>query len=773
MGRYCLSTLAGAYALNICPQLPPNWLLLVAAPVVAACLSLRRLRAAGFLLLGFCVAWTAAWSAINDRLPREQQGKTLSIEVQVTEFPARTGQVLKLVVSPANDARLPARMRLSWYDPPHTPQLGESWRLDVRLRRPRGFTNPTGFDYEGWLFRQGIGATGYIVNGRNNRRLRAKPAAAVSRIRRNFTARLAALLPADDATAVLNAIVVGARQDISRTQWDRYAITGTSHLMAISGLHIGLAAGGIFLLAWMLLSLSRLWANVRDPAIVVAIIAATLYAGVSGFAVPARRAFLMAALAASAVLARRQLPAAKLIAICAFVVLLTDPLSIHAPGFKLSFAAVLLLLWGGFQLQATTSVCTSRVVNALYSGILRLAHLQVALLCGLFPFTVLLFDRAAWLGPPVNLLVLPVFNFLTIPSSLLGMLFDGPLQFAGDIVLRFAHATVRFVLWIVRHAADLPFAKIELAAMSGPMLLVAALPALHAILPPGWPGRRLAWVALLATLLHQPAAPPRGCVDVHVLDVGQGLAVVLQLHSKTLIYDTGPAFRSGSTAAELVLIPFLKRLGVGQPDLLVVSHADLDHAGGVTPLLREFPAARILVGEALADPTLQQAPCNAQRTWRWDAITFRVLHPLSSGAWQGNNASCVLQLQTGPYSILLAGDIEAPVENLLLRQNDLQRVTLVVVPHHGSKTSSGPGFVRALRPQTAVVSAGYANRWGFPKPEIVGRWRQVGARVLITAVSGAISQRFCGDGTASTLREQRLSGRRYWHDGDPDQRKMQ
>jgi len=773
MGRYCAVAVAGAYALNLFQHLPPIWLLIAVLPILLLCLGLRCSRLAGFLLLGFCASWLAAANAIDERLPQEKQGKTLSIEARVTAFPVQSGRLLRLLVSPENDDWLPRRIRLSWYDPPHSPQLGEIWHLEVRLRRPRGFANPSGFDYEGWLFRQGIGATGYVVNGADNRQLASQQAAPIPRYRRNFAARLASLLPADNATAVLQAVAVGARQDISRQQWDRYAVTGTSHLMAISGMHIGLAAGGVYLLVWALLSAARIGTNVRDPAIVAAIVAATLYAAVSGFAVPARRAFLMACLAATAVLARRQLPAARLIAVCALVVLLTDPLSIHAPGFKLSFAAVLLLLWFSRQLQLTTSVCRVRVVNALCQGIFRLGSLQLTLLCGLFPLTVFLFDRAAWLGPPVNLLVLPIFNLLTVPSSLLGMLLDGPLRFAGDVLLQFAHATVLAVLWVVDRAAEMPFAKIEFAAMSGSMLLVAALPAIYAVVPPGWPGRKLAWVALLASVLHQPAAPPVGCVDVHILDVGQGLAAVLQLHSKTLIYDTGPAFRSGSTAAELVLIPFLKRLGVRQPDLLVVSHADLDHAGGVLPLLREFDFSGSLVGEPLPQPALAQAPCIAGSAWRWDAVSFRVLHPQTAEVWDGNNASCVLQIRTGPYSVLLAGDIEAPVENRLLQRHELQRATLVVVPHHGSKTSSGAGFVRALRPQTAVVSAGYGNRWGFPKPEVVKRWRAAGARVLNTAESGAISQRFCSDGSTSALRQQRRQGRRYWHDRLSDQSKMQ
>lgn len=764
MGRYCLFAVAGAFALNWCRHLPPDWLLLAVAFLSIACMAFARLRPGGFLLLGFLLAGLAARVVIDDRLAPDRAGRTLAITARVADFPTNNGQVLKMLVRTDGSGGIPSRLRLSWYAPAEVPQLGETWAFSVRLRRPRGFANPGGFDYEGWLYRQGIGATGYVVSGGDNQRLDAGGTAPVATVRRHFVARLQSLLPQDAATAVLGAITVGARQDISHADWDRYAVTGTSHLMAISGMHVGLAAGGVFLVAWAALALVRPQANLRDPALIAAVIAAGLYAGVSGFAVPARRALLMLALAAAAILARRTLPVMKLVAICALAVLVIDPLSIQSPGYKLSFAAVLLLVWSNEQTAASRSVSDIRMVNSIWRGLCQLGKLQLNLLFGLFPLTAMLFDRAAWLGPPVNLLVLPIFNFLALPASLLGMLLEGPLQFAGDALLRLAHASVRAVLWVVNGAAALPFARIEISAMNGPVLLLAVLPAMHAILPPGWPGRRLAWVALLAAVMYRPDSPPTGCVDLHILDVGQGLSVVLRAGGKTLVYDTGPAFRSGSSTAELVLVPFLKRLGIAHADVLVVSHGDLDHAGGVGPLLRAIPTARLLVGESMPDLAWPQRPCSAMPAWRWGGVAFRMLHPVRADRWQGNNASCVLQIDAGTKRILLTGDIERQVENLLLRQRRLGRVTTLVVPHHGSKTSSGAAFVRQLAPGVAVVSAGYGNRWGLPKEEIAARWRQVGAVLLNTAESGAVSQRLCSGAAAGPVYEERHRSRKYWHE---------
>lgn len=767
MARYCLALLAGAYSLILLRALPPDGALVPICMVAAVCLGRLRLRLFGFLLLGMVTGWLAARLAIDDRLSDDLQGTTLSIRVRIVDFPVQRGPLVRFLAAPVSGDSLPARIRLSWYAPVQVPRIGETWTLDVRLRRPRGYANPSGFDYERWLFWQGIGATGYVVDHANNERLRE--AAAIARLRQTVVARLDNLLPDDDAYAVLSAVATGARQHIGREQWELYAITGTSHLMAISGLHIGLAAGSVLVLAWGILSVIACRGNIRDRALVLAVVAAILYAAASGLSVPAQRALAMVALAALITLSRRQTAAGHLIAMGALLVFVLNPSAIHTAGFKLSFTAVLLIIWHGYRSAACPNRLKIAPALALWSGIRRLAGLQMMLLFGLFPLTVLLFDRASWLALPVNLVVLPIFNFVTVPATLLGVLLGGPLQSVGDGLLRGAHSSVQVVLWIIRRAADLPFAKLELPALHGYMVLVTALPALYAIAPPGWPGRRLAWLALLATIGYEPATPPEQCVDVHVLDVGQGLSVVLQTSTHSLVYDTGPAFRSGAAAADLALIPFLKRRGIESPDRLVVSHADLDHAGGVAALLREFPGIRVLAGEALPDPQLVQERCAAGAIWRWDGVEFRVLHPPAGDDWHGNNASCVLAVQAGQHALLLTGDIEAPIERWLVKRLQIADMTTVVVPHHGSGTSSGADFVNALQAQTAIVSAGHRNRWDFPRAEVVSRWQQAGTRVLTTADSGAISQRLCADREPGRIREQRRLVRRIWHDIPPRQ----
>jgi competence protein ComEC len=388
--------------------------------------------------------------------------------------------------------------------------------------------------------------------------------------------------------------------------------------------------------------------------------------------------------------------------------------------------------------------------------------MQIALLAGLFTFTVLIFDRFTIVAPVVNLLVLPIFNFFTVPLALTGVLLDGPVQGAGDNLLIYAHKSVRVVLWIVEKAGEPSFASFRTTMW--PSIAVITLPFLFVLLPAGWPGRRLGLVAIVAVLYNRPPSPPDGCLDYHALDVGQGLAVVLRTHRRTLLFDTGPSFQSGSNSADLVIMPFLSSIGVRRLDRLVVSHADLDHAGGVGSVINGIETAQLLVGEVLDVRGVTQTRCLAGDRWSYDGVEFTVLHPRKDSIWVGNNSSCVLEIVVGSHRLLLAGDIEAPVEKLLVHRSALRRSAVVFVPHHGSRTSSSMQLVNSTRPNFAIVSAGFGNRWGLPKKDVVERWQSAGTQVLATASSGAISQRVCRDRGMGPVRRERLESRKYWHD---------
>jgi competence protein ComEC len=349
-----------------------------------------------------------------------------------------------------------------------------------------------------------------VVNGPSNARRADVPVDAVSALRQRLADRITALLGEDGATAVLLAITVGATHEISRAEWERYALTGTSHLMAISGMHIAMAAGGAFLLAWAAIAPFCRRANVRDLAAIVAMAAAMAYAEISGFAVPARRAVLMASLVLCAALLRRQLSAGRLFGVTCIAIVASDPLSVHAPGFKLSFAAVAILLWVARQHRPGSTGEGASLPRRLVSTLVELGALQLTLLLGLLPLTATLFGRVAWLAPPVNLLVLPLFNLVTVPAALLGLLLDGPLSFLGDGLLHIAWWGARVLLWIVDAVAAWPRARIPVALLAPPMAPIAMLPALWAAAPPGFPGRRLAWIAAAAVVLRRSDRARRG-----------------------------------------------------------------------------------------------------------------------------------------------------------------------------------------------------------------------------------------------------------------------
>ncbi len=755
MLRICLGILAGGAAMSLLPRLPSANLILPAAALcvlLAIPVSTRLLAAA---LVGAVALWLAATFALDQRLLQSDSGNEFKFTAEVIDFTVINGQLARMLVAPEPDSGLPPRIRLSGYDLTRVPQLGEHWQFLASLRRPRGSRNPGGFDYAGWLHRNSIGATGYV---RTATPLDSVALSRSAQLRRAAAARISAVLPADDASAALLAISIGARQQISRAAWQRYAETGTSHLMAISGLHVGLAASFAGLVAWLLLALCRPRGNSRDTAAVLAAIAALGYATLSGFAVPAQRASLMVVVAALALCWRWKLAGAQVVAAIAVAVYVSAPLTLLSPGFLLSFSAVAVLL--------SLTSRSSAQQTPLVAWCRELSILQAALLLGLFPLTAVFFARVAWLAPLANLLVLPLFSFLTVPAALLGLVFCGPAAALGDVFLWCAYYSLRLILDVLAFLQNLPAAQLGLAEPQGMAALLWLLPAVWVLLPPGLPGRYLGWLAVAAATLYRPAGPPESCIDVVNLDVGQGLATVLRTAQHTLLFDTGPAFRAGSNSATLMVLPYLQSIGVQKLDLLVISHADQDHAGGVASILDGLPVARLLAGEPL--PGQDTTACAAGQAWRWDGIDFAILHPDPDpdSRFSGNNASCVLMVTTGSHRLLLTGDIEAPVERRLLRAASVPRSDLVVVPHHGSRTSSSAAFAEALGAQSAVVSAGHDNRWGFPKEDVVMRWERAGTGVLTTARSGAIAHRLCRDGGLSLQSEYRLDNARYWHDLD-------
>jgi competence protein ComEC len=750
MARTCLSLLAGMYVVQLSSFTVISDHLNAVFVVSSILLVARQWRLAICFAGGALLFIAAARPLIEARVPAEIAGDSIVVQFQVLDFPSRRDKSVSFLAQPLDDARLPDRVRLSWFEPAVLPRLGEIWELEVRLRRPRGNRNPGGFDFEAWLFREHVAASGYVVNSWRNNFINAGQLGATQQARARFTQRVTTLLGDTEQASVLLAIVVGTRHLISDRQWDRYAATGSSHLMAISGLHVGLAAIGAYLVARLLSGLlsGLLWwrlpiRNHHLVAIVCGLMVAATYVQVSGLAIPARRAGLMLVLASLYLILWRRPDSGRIVCIVCLAIVLADPLATMSPGFTLSFAAVVTLLWLSCRRG---------------SG---LPAIQLSLLFGLLPLTVMFFDRVSYAALPVNLIAVPIFSFITVPLALIGMVMDGPLQTAGDLLLVLAGDSIRALEYLLRWVTASGWASRSIPLVTGVSWLLVCLPAAWAILPPRWPGRSLAWVGLIGLTLHTPDAPQRNCARVTFLDVGQGLAVAVQTQQHVVLYDTGPAYRGGS-AMQNVVLPFLRSRDVQSIDRLIVSHADLDLAVGVADLKAALPVREVLAGEVL--PATPSSPCSAGDSWSYDGVRFSVLHPPQNTPLLGNDRSCVVLVEVGAYRILLTGDIEKAAEQLLLQDGRVPTAHVVSVPHHGSKTSSTAELTRATGASVAIVSAAYGNRWGFPKEDVVRRWQAAGAAVLSTATAGAVELYVCADSGFTEITGYRVMKRRIWHE---------
>ncbi len=706
-------------------------------------------------MIGFVLFQLAGSKIIEARLDPVYEGDSMLGVVRVIDFPRSSRDSITMTVTPLDDARLPERIRLSWFEPAVAPLIGDVWEFELRLRLPRGSFNPGRFDTESWLFRENYHATGYVVPGKRNRLLWSGTASLLDRYRGRFV--VAAMAAGSDRTgAVLSAVGVGARHHIRRDEWDDYALTGTSHLMAISGLHVGLAAGVGFILAFGASFLVPSRGNHYVVAVCCGVLLAAAYAFVTGLGVPARRAIIMLSLAGLTMLRRRPLSPAVVVACAGITVFVTDPVASLTPGFHLSFAAVVLLIW----LARRTGVDGTWVVRSVR----QLVTMQVFLMFGLLPLTALIFARFALLGTPVNLVAVPVFSLVTVPLTLLGLLFLDAWRGLSDVSLYLAAHSVNVVTTVIDAATGLGLPDGLLAEPAGAATALLYVPLAWVLLPRSWPGRHVAILGAVATVMWRPAAPPPACFDTWTLDVGQGLAVAIETRDGLALYDTGMAWRGGGSVAERVILPFLRSRGAERVDRLIVSHADLDHSGGATFLSQRVDIGVTLSGEPL--PGIDASPCRAGRAWWWGAVHFEVLHPPTPFADEGNDASCVIRVSAGRYRLLLTGDIETRSEReLLAREADLA-ADVVIVPHHGSLTSSSPPFVDTVSPDLAVVSAAFGNRWDFPRPAVVARWRGAGAEVLNTAEEGAVFVRICADRGIVAVARERERRRRFWHAGN-------
>lgn len=739
--------------------------------------SITRLRGAGAVLVGCACAgagfyWAAGHAAwrLADRLPERVEGRDLRVVGVVAGLPERTARGwrfafdVETVLTP--DAYVPGRVLLSWFEPEQgggdlfVPPVaaGERWRLTARFKRPHAAQNPHGFDAEAWLLEQGVRATGYVRETGPRERVDAfvaRPGYAIDRLRGRLREHLLNSLQGQRYAGVVVALAIGDQQSIPAQQWQVFTRTGVNHLMSISGLHVTMVAGLAFALVF------RLWRQApalsgqvpaRNAAAVSGLVGAFAYALLAGFAVPAQRTLWMLAVVAIALWLRVFATASGMLAAALLAVLLWDPMAVLSAGFWLSFGAVALLMY----------VTGGRV--AVSHWLLAWGRTQWALFVGLAPLLLVLFQQVSVVAPVANAFAVPWVSFVVVPLSLLAAAISWP------PLAWLAHAAMLPVGTALDWLAALPSAA--WAQHSPPLGTVglALSGAAWLLLPRGMPSRWLGVLALLPILVAPSARPTFGEAWVDVLDVGQGLATTVQTQAGALVFDTGPAWSPEADSGSRIVGPFLRGSGVGRLAGAFVSHDDTDHAGGAARLFEMVPAD--WVASPLPDdhPALagarRKVPCVAGQTWEWSGVRFAVLHPDAASyrmtPGKDNARSCVLKVSSGGGSVLFTADIERESERRLIAQQAPLASDVVVVPHHGSRTSSMPEFVAAVLPEAAIFSVGYRNRFGHPAPDVVARYRDAGARIVRTDEGGAI--RVVLDATGWRLDRWRDVHRRYWQE---------
>ncbi len=723
---------------------------------------------------GFMWAATRAQLRLNDALPPEWEGRDVQIVGVVGSLPQQYERSVRFefdverVVTP--DAVVPSHIALSWWrsvskeglPDAHTEiKPGERWQLTVRLRRPRGSANPHGFDYEAWLFERDIRAMGTVRPKSGSQRLDSMvhtPSYWIESARERLRARILRALPDKPYAGVLAALAIGDQRAIPADQWQTFTRTGVNHLMSISGLHVTMVSGMVFALAYGLWRRSArlvLYLPARKAAVIAGVAGALVYTLLAGFEVPAQRTLYMLSVMAVALWLNRLSAASAVLSVALLVVLLIDPWAVLAAGFWLSFGAVGVILY----------VSVGRVQRGgAPHWLATWAQVQWAVTLALLPALLAMFQQVSIISPLANALAIPLISLVVVPLTLVGMM----LPF--DWMLNLAHLLMSWSFVALEWLSNLPAAVWQQHAPPGWAVLVAVAGAMVLLLPRGFPMRWAGLAGFLPLFLAVPPPLPEGEMQLTVLDVGHGLAVVARTRNHALLFDTGPTFGPQTDSGNRIIVPYLRAAGVQSLDLMIVSHDDADHYGGASSVLQAMPVTQLLTSVPDLDPlpfeAANAARCYAGQSWVWDGVRFDILHPAresyEDASIKDNNRGCVLRIATRHGAALIPADIEARAEQQLLESSrEALRAQVLVAPHHGSLTSSIPAFVVAVDPRIVIYPVGYRNRFRHPHGDVEERYLRQGSHVYRTDRDGAVTLHF-GARDAIKVVPYRATYRRYW-----------
>jgi competence protein ComEC len=719
--------------------LPANVAIIFLLPLAVAALW-RVCRLYCILPVFFLITTLAINDRLEQRLPLSISGSEQVLSGIIANLPESRNDATRFIFRPdAGAGYLPSKILVYWYESRDraghpalavpTLHAGERWRLNLKLRPPRGRVNFSGADSERWYFADGIDALAYVQDG-ENLRLEEPGHFNLQHWRETVLDKLARTAGEIPAFRMVAALAIADRRGLRSHDRKVLSATGTGHLLAISGLHIGLAAALGFYLARLCLVFIPYGFRQQIAIVlpwVMAWLAALAYSGLSGFGVSTQRALIMLTVASVVMLGRRNVHPLLAWLIAMALVLLLDPFAPLRAGFWFSFVAVAVLMLL-FVPRYGQMPAWKRVL---------LAQLGISMVMA--PLGMYWFQQASLPGLLANLVAIPVVSLLVVPLILLAL----PLLWAPGRL-------AEWLLTIAGYAAHGLFQFLEqLAALQLPMFAATRAPGLPAtilamlgaamlLFPRGFYPRFAGLLLMIPMLLPVTSVLDHGDIQIDFLDVGQGLSTMLTTREYQLVYDTGPGNGlDGEEAWSMVagtLEPMIRASG-RSPDLVVASHADLDHAGGLQALMALYPGASYIA--SLPQERDGIRPCMAPAAWKVRSIEFRILHPTVGLPYLGNDSSCVISVKGEAASVLLSGDISKPVERRLVN-NGLGQHDILTVPHHGSSTSSSGLLIKALDPDIALISAAMDNRFGFPREDVINRYAQAQVRTLNTAQCGGI-----------------------------------
>lgn len=761
MTAFSLSFFLGVLILQFFSTLPSQgWM--IGTLISSLVLLLSKIRGSHLLMaifLGFAWGLWCAHSVAAFSLLPEWEGKPLWIRGKITSLPRVSPYQSSFIFHLENIQngnkmqRVATSINLSWS---HAPRLrvGDEWVLPVRLKKIHGNMNPGGFDFEAWAFQNGIRAKGYVLEQEKPLFITAHYLCfPIAHLRQYLQAQVQLGLSGSRTSPWLIALMVGERAGISEADWEVLRNTGTNHLMAIAGLHIGFMSALAHCLTVRLWRRPRLLVLLPAPeaGACASLLMAGFYSALAGFSIPTQRAMVMIAVYLLANLRRRALPLWQAYCLALLIVLLMNPLSLLSSSFWLSFATLALIIYG----------LGGRVSPEGWWW--RWGRPQWVLALGLLPLSLWLFMEYSLVSFFANLIAIPWVGLLILPLCFLSVILLLFCPWLASTSLLLADKSLALLWSLLTWFSQLPWATWHQALPHYGYLLAATGGVLLLLLPAGFPGRSLGLLWLLPILSLKPVRPDFGEVKFSLLDVGQGLSAVVQTQNHVLVFDTGARNGPGADMGESVVVPFLRSQGLRQVDMLVVSHGDNDHSGGAPTLLKQLPVHTLLTSVPWLFPSRQADYCLAGKAWDWDGVHFAFLYPLATQLNLNNDSSCVLQVATQTQRLLIPGDIEKTAEKVLLANSAASLAAdVLVAPHHGSKTSGLRTFAGRVHPQYVLYAIGYRNRYHFPYPGVVATYRDFGAIQLDTSTLGAL-QFMMGKDKLVPLTFYRHAHKHYWN----------